>query len=398
MRSNHPARPLPGWRLLALAGLALSVAIVLWCAREAYAQALKPGVGYTPPPGAQACTETGGCFPLDHSALPWGSDGNTLVLPVLEHDRLFRQRYHGGGPSTSFPAGQCCETFQAANNAALMAAFDGTLSGIALDKSGRNGVPTEQELWDFAYVTGRCDAAYLVGWHQRKGGGAPANAIVLDESTHPTQFAGLRVCELGIVEKRGRMCGWPVYYDVRFLPESRPWCSWVPPAVGDPVEVEAFPAWLPGVVSRVSTDGEQVTIRPESGRAKTYAAEDEGRLWRRVGVQPVPTPTPSPSPSPTPAPTATPAPTPAPTPVATPAPCPTGCVPLVGGGCGCPTPAPCPTCPPAPVCAQCKPRCLPFDAGEGLTMRRIREGRTPSLERLQALVRAIDARSGCWLR
>jgi hypothetical protein len=253
---------------------------------------------------------------------------------------------------------------------ALRGAYAGQCTSIKT-RPGRTE-PSAEEVWDLITSTARSSGVWFDCYWRFVEGGTAETAIAITQENWNQYARRLdtfpAACELGHYETV-ELYGFRRHFDIRWLPDRsiRPACDWVLPAVGDRVEVEAFPAWQPGAISRVAVSDRKVTIRLDAGGSTTRAFE--GRQWRRVGVQPVPSPTPPVVSKPTPTP---------PPPVA--------------------TPTPCPTCPPAPACATCKPRCLPFDAGEGLTMRRITEGRTPSIDRLQALVRAIKARSGCWLR
>jgi hypothetical protein len=307
-----------GWLLFVVtAGLLLAFA-----ASVALSQQLKPGVGYSPTPGHDACFEGVGCFPLNVEAMPWVPTGDDRAFrESREGQRLHSIRYWGSDPGcvlpgdpqtdpqapfcTSFPGGwpqgQAAENLDSANGSVLREAFDGRCPSVEVSRAGFDGQPTEMEIYDFAVTHGRYDRAYRQCWWERKSGGTPELAIVLDASDRVGLFQSVHACELGITSIADTRSGWLTYYDVQWLPESRPWCFWVAPPDGAPVDVQVSSRRVTGKVIR-STD-RTVTIRPEGGRLVTHAAADENRLWWRVGVQPEPTPEPTPSPTPGPTPT-----------------------------------------------------------------------------------------------
>jgi hypothetical protein len=253
----------------------------------------------------------GRSFPLDTSIHPWGAGGghlNEAALGAIRGSELFSRRYAGGNPTSgSQPIGHTPGEDNVGAYA-LQNAYAGLCTSIPV-RPGQTA-PSAEEWWDLVVTHARYSSVYKDCYWRWVPGGTPERAIIVtaenwaEFSRQFTNPGG--VCALGLfaVQELGP---WLRHYDVRWLPESRPWCDWTTPTVGQRVEVQVGGARQPGVVSRVS--GTTVTIRLDAGGSKSEQFADEGRRWWRVGEQPQPTPTATPPPpvsTPTPQPTATP--------------------------------------------------------------------------------------------
>lgn len=280
MNYSARPRPLPPLRLLALSGLALcAVAIVLWCAREAYAQGRAPGVGVPIPASIPAEWRSSWCPQLrikPDNLLTWAKPEVFAAMAAASCPPGTPPGPDGAAPVCPWDwQARCREGWQGwwaehfpKTRAALIAGWETNAWGT---RNSHDGAWTLREIEYAQVFIDKCNAFYRLWWEHSDSSdafGSPA---------HPYTFTPEgTAAHARIVEQIKADGAWPAFGETGLWP-------------GGPAPCNGWPYW----------------IRNE------------------VGDAPAPTPTPSISPSPTPDPTAT----PSPTPVATPTPEPP-CVPL----------------------------------------------------------------------
>lgn len=275
-------------------------------------------VGYQVQPGAQACW-TFGCFPMDLSARPFGPSGWGTMNP-----QVFGERYTGDqGYLGCCPQGAGAELLEQATIPALQNSWNGLCSEISLTRTGCNGTPTAEEVWDFALTTPRCSAAYLNCWWRHNQGRNPADPHRITTPDHwkarTWVLENARVCAPGLYEVReGIYCGtpgkwgtgWPTYYQVEAgaIPADVPWCTGAPPPphptpVPPPIpQPPGPPECEPLEGSRFLRSCRNRTPPLEAAECRELAARNPNStlasLLARVCPEPEPPPPPPPPPPP----------------------------------------------------------------------------------------------------
>jgi hypothetical protein len=219
----------------------------------AKATGLNPGVGYSDQVGRQACFDgCQRCWRIGAEA-PWGPTGDGPL-----DQKLFEARYFGGArPAGCYPRGMAAELYYV-NALALTGAYLGECSAIPLLAGDWTGTPTEREQYDLAVSTPRCSQAYRLCWwdvQARTYGGGMETPHLVTEATWRRFEATLeaaKVCTVGVHRVQSVLCGWPIWYDVEWLPTVRPWCVDEPDEPDEPDDSEPDDSDCPSMPTECS--------------------------------------------------------------------------------------------------------------------------------------------------